>query len=378
MKAGHTARLRHFNPKQERKHTMEQITLYYRESSSDKVYQASITPKDGGYIVHFAYGRRGATLQTGTKTQAPVPYDQAKRIYDKLVSEKTAKGYTPGEDGTPYQHTDKANEVSGINCQLLNPIEVSDVQRFIFDPAFCAQEKFDGKRILIRKEEAAIDGINRRGLVCGIPSVLVNEVRHIPGNCVIDGESVGEVFFAFDLLTLHGRDLRNQPYRDRLFALNQVISADFGFLKLADTALNLAEKAELLDKLRRENREGVVFKNLSAAYVAGRPASGGDNLKHKFYATASFIVNKVNGKRSVLLMLFDGHKVVPAGNVTIPPNHTIPVVGTVVEVRFLYAFRESGCIYQPVYLGVRTDITAEECTVAQLKYKAAEEEQAAA
>ena len=76
-------------------------------------------------------------------------------------------------------------------------------------------------------------------------------------------------------------------------------------------------------------------------------------------------------------MLFDGHKVVPVGNVTIPPNHKIPVVGAVIEVRYLYAFR-GGSIYQPVYLGARTDITAEECSTAQLKYKAAEEEQAAA
>ena len=358
--------------------TMEQITLYYKEGNSDKIYQASITPKDGGYVVQFAYGRRGTTLQTGTKTQAPVPYEQAKKIYDKLIAEKTAKGYTPGEGGTPYQYTEREQQNTGILPQLLNAIEDDEVYRFIYDPAFCAQEKFDGKRILIRKEDAAIDGINRKGLMCGIPSVLVNEVRQIPGNCVIDGESVGEVFWAFDILTIHGTDVRSQPYRDRLFALNQIISADFGFLKLADTALDLAEKAELLDKLRRENREGIVFKSLSAAYVVGRPASGGDNLKHKFYATASFIVNRVNGKRSVSLMLFDGPKVVPAGNVTIPPNHEIPIVGDVVEARYLYAFRESGCIYQPVYLGKRTDITTEECTVAQLKYKVAEEERAAA
>jgi len=357
---------------------MEQITLYYKEGNSDKIYQASITPKDGGYVVQFAYGRRGTTLQTGTKTQAPVPYEQAKKIYDKLIAEKTAKGYTPGEGGTPYQYTEREQQNTGILPQLLNAIEDDEVYRFIYDPAFCAQEKFDGKRILIRKEDAAIDGINRKGLMCGIPSVLVNEVRQIPGNCVIDGESVGEVFWAFDILTIHGTDVRSQPYRDRLFALNQIISADFGFLKLADTALDLAEKAELLDKLRRENREGIVFKSLSAAYVVGRPASGGDNLKHKFYATASFIVNRVNGKRSVSLMLFDGPKVVPAGNVTIPPNHEIPIVGDVVEARYLYAFRESGCIYQPVYLGKRTDITTEECTVAQLKYKVAEEERAAA
>ena len=44
-------------------------------------------------------------------------------------------------------------------------------------------------------------------------------------------------------------------------------------------------------------------------------------------------------------------------------------MGTVVEVRFLYAFPESGAIYQPVYLGPRDDIPAEECTVDQLKFK---------
>lgn len=60
----------------------------------------------------------------------------------------------------------------------------------------------------------------------------------------------------------------------------------------------------------------------------------------------------------------------PAGNVTIPPNHEIPATGQVVECCYLYAFRESGSIYQPVYLGSRDDITAEECSTAQLKYKA--------
>jgi len=45
-------------------------------------------------------------------------------------------------------------------------------------------------------------------------------------------------------------------------------------------------------------------------------------------------------------------------------------MGTLVEVRYLYAFRESGSIYQPFYLGERDDIPAEECTVDQLKYKA--------
>ena len=58
----------------------------------------------------------------------------------------------------------------------------------------------------------------------------------------------------------------------------------------------------------------------------------------------------------------------PAGNVTIPQNHEIPAPGEIVEVRYLYAFPESGCVYQPVYLGRREDIPRTDCTTDQLVY----------
>jgi bifunctional non-homologous end joining protein LigD len=347
---------------------MEQTTLYYRQGASDKVYQASIEPRGNQYIVAFAYGRRGATLQTGIKTQTPVDMESARAIYEKLLREKASKGYTPGENGTPYQHTDK--QISGFLPQLLNPIENDEVERLILDPLFVMQEKFDGQRILIQKEGAAIHGINRKGLVCGIASVLINEVASIPGDCVLDGECIGEVYWVFDILMLHGTDVRSQCYRDRLSALTQIVSKEFGFIKLVDNANDVTEKRALLEKLRGERREGVVFKHLEAPYTPGRPNSGGAQAKHKFYATASFVVGAVNQKRSVSLQLLNGKTPVGAGNVTIPPNHAVPKVGAVVEVRYLYAFKESGIIYQPVYLGERSDIDPSECVVEQLKYKA--------
>ena len=50
-------------------------------------------------------------------------------------------------------------------------------------------------------------------------------------------------------------------------------------------------------------------------------------------------------------------------------NQLIPQVGDVVEVRYLYAFPDSGVLFQPVCLGVRSDITAAECGTRQLKFK---------
>jgi bifunctional non-homologous end joining protein LigD len=138
----------------------ERLSLYYREGSSDKVYQVAIEPADHQFVVNFAYGRRGSTLTAGTKTSSPVDYAAAKKIYTRLVGEKKAKGYVEGENGTPYQHTDK--RASGILPQLLNAIEEAEVELLLCDDHYCAQEKFDGRHMLNRKQGEHIEGINKR------------------------------------------------------------------------------------------------------------------------------------------------------------------------------------------------------------------------
>jgi bifunctional non-homologous end joining protein LigD len=113
---------------------------------------------------------------------------------------------------------------------------------------------------------------------------------------------------------------------------------------------------------------------LDAPYSPGRPASGGTQLKHKFCATLSVVVATANPQRSVGIHLLDGDEWVTAGNVTIPPNHDVPQVGAVVEVKYLYAMPGSGCLYQPVYLGLRSDVEKRECVVSQLKFKGDEDD----
>jgi bifunctional non-homologous end joining protein LigD len=350
---------------------MEHITLYFRQGSSDKVYQASIEPADGGHVVRFAYGRRGTTLQTGTKTNTPVSHDEAKRIYDKLIAEKTAKGYSPGPDGMPYAGTDKAGQTTGIHCQLLNAIDEVEVERLIADPSWWMQEKFDGRRLLIDKRGDKITGINRLGLAIALPEPLVRSCQNCEIDFIIDGEAIGDMLCAFDVLLVWDDETGGLRYTERhLRLMNLLASFTHPNIHLIETHHTAAGKRAAFDRMKADGCEGVVFKHTDAPYIAGRPASGGTQLKYKFCETASFIVEKVNGKRSVALSLSDGEKTQPAGNVTIPPNHEIPQAGQVVECRYLYTFRESGAIYQPVYLGARDDITPAECTTAQLKYKA--------
>jgi bifunctional non-homologous end joining protein LigD len=349
----------------------DRVTLYYREGLSDKVYQMAIAPADKLFVVNFAYGRRGSTLSTGTKTSSPVDYDAAKKIFTKLVNEKKAKGYTEGEDGTPYQHTNKQS--SGILPQLLNPIEETDVERLLYDDDYCAQEKFDGRHILVRKQAAQIEGINKKGLVVSLPEPLFQVINQYGADVVLDGESIGDTYHAFDLLVLDGVDIRAWPYRERLAALmNLLAGVQQTVIQFVDTAFTTEQKRMLLDRLRRDRKEGIVFKRLDASYTVGRPNSGGSQLKHKFCATLSAVVAKVNRQRSVELKLRGNSGWRICGNVTIPANHQIPAVGQVVEVRYLHAFKESGVLYQPVYLGPRDDVEPAECRVSQLKYKAEE------
>jgi len=354
---------------------MEQIALYFKQGSSDKIYQAGIEPKDDGFVVNFAYGRRGTTLQTGTKTSASVPYDAAKAIYDKLIREKTAKGYTPGQDGTPYQHGDK--QASGSLPQLLNAIDEDQLEALLNDRQHVMQEKHDGRRLILQKAGDTVKGINKLGVGTGFPAIVAEEFQVVEADFTVDGEIVGEEYHAFDLLDLDGDDLRGRTYQERYHHLmNLLASFNHLHISLVDSAYLPRQKRDLFDRLKAGNREGVVFKRSDAVYTPSRPNSGGPQLKFKFVETASFIVSKVNGKLSVSLMLFDGDRVFPVGNVTIPPHHEIPAVGVVVETRYLYAYR-GGSIFQPVYLGVRDDIRAEECTLDQLKYKSEPEEVAA-
>ena len=52
--------------------------------------------------------------------------------------------------------------------------------------------------------------------------------------------------------------------------------------------------------------------------------------------------------------MLDGAASRYVGNVSVPANQKMPKKGALVEVRYLYCFPE-GCLFQPVYLGVRDD-----------------------
>jgi bifunctional non-homologous end joining protein LigD len=347
---------------------MQSTTLYFKEGSADKVYQASIEPRGEGWVVNFAFGRRGSTLSTGTKTSTPVSETEATRIFEKLVRSKTAKGYQPGEGGTSYSVG--SQKLTDVHPQLLNPVADVGVERLITSDAFVLEQKFDGRRLLLRKTGDTLVGINRRGFECGVPAPIASVVLGLLGDFLIDGEAVGDVYHVFDILEADKEDFRPRPYRERINRLSHLMPGEKkDAFRWVPREFFKVPKRIRFRQLLEEDAEGVVFKRLSAPYKPGRPNSGGDQLKFKFVETASVVVTEINACRSVRVGVWDKDTLVPAGNVTIPPDHPVPTAGSIVEVRYLYAMPGSGSLYQPVYRGERDDITSAECTRSQLKFR---------
>ncbi|KON78461.1 WGR domain-containing protein [Leptospira kirschneri] len=347
---------------------LNKISLYYQGDGSDKVYHVNIDPEGDGYLVHFAFGRRGSSLQTGSKTSKPVSYEAAQKIMRQLVNSKMAKGYTEIESGNPYLHSTKEERISGVHCQLLNPIDEEELSSYIENDQYGAQEKLDGNRMMIRKIGNNIEGINRKGLIIAISQILHDHSLDFTEDFILDGEAIGDVFYPFDIFSKDGNDIQHLPYQERYTILESILKAPDDTFRIVKLVTSTKDKKLMFEELQTKQKEGIVFKDLNAPYKAGRPASRGSQIKFKFYETATVSVETVNLKRSVSMRLYDGNDWVSVGNVTIPINFEMPEEKDIIEVRYLYAYR-GGSLYQPTYLGVRTDADENDCDLKQLKYK---------
>lgn len=347
---------------------MEAASLYYKEGSSDKVYHTTIEQESNGYVVNFAYGRRGSALKTGSKTSSPVSLEKAKEIFNKLLKEKLGKGYKYMDavsGSTIPTVKDLPDTPTEMQCVLLNPIDQKTAQELLNHPDWVVQEKFDGVRFMLNKKNGQIAALNRKGKVVSVPNNIAKEAESL-SNCLLDGELIGENLYVFDILEFEDNCVRNKTLKERMDLLRNLLKSISNNIIFVDIVKD--NKTILYEKLLKENKEGIVFKNINAKYNVGRPASGGNYLKHKFYETCSCVVSNINDKRSVALSLFSEGKVVSVGNVTIPINFDIPNKDDVVEVKYLYAYK-GGSLYQPIYLGKRSDINKNECVLHQLKYK---------
>ena len=357
-------------------------TLFFKDDRSDKVYIVEIVPEGHLFHVNFAFGKRIGTKQTGCKTSAgPVPLAYAQPMFEALVNKKIAEGYQPGDDSGPIQYTNALpkSEATGMKIapMLLNAIDETEALKLIADDDWLMQPKFDGERVQLHKSGTDVRGYSRKKLPVSLPKDVIAAALAFSRDFVLDGELIGDLFVCFDILQDGANDLTKTACTVRAGYVTTLWPHEGLGIVSSPIALTTDAKQAFYETLRQKGAEGAVFKRKSAFYKSGRPASGGDARKLKFWATASVIVSRHNKgkrgetKRSVGIRLFDGTEV---GNVTIAANQKTPPVGSICEVRYLYCHDVGGKLIQTNLLRVRNDIDASDCTADQFEVKGEERE----
>lgn len=354
------------------KNTIESCRLFCTKDGADKEYQLRLIQVAEGFIVEYSNGRRGGSLKHGVKTAQPVDEATARAEYASVKKSKTKGGYTEDESGQAFVGTEMAGRITGFTPHLLTACEESKARQLIADPAYVVQIKHDGERRYAAFKAGQTIFANRQGLEVPAKEEFAAALRYLGakglGDFEFDCEDMGSHLVIFDILSVSGNDLRSRGFTTRFQGAN-VIKALLqnteheGVLQISEILSEVDLKA-----LRLSNQEGVCIKRANAPYIAGRNE---DQVKLKFWETATVRVSSPNAtKRSVAIeMIEDSGNWVDVGNVTIPANvNTIPRTGDLIEVRYLYAY-EGGSLFQPTFERVRGDLTPNDASTSQLKYK---------
>lgn len=350
--------------------------LFFREGASDKVYNVHLAEGAAGWDVRFQNGRRGKALRDGVKIEG-VDYASALKVYEKTVASKIKGGYTEQETGVAFSSAELAGEVTGFRPQLLN--EVTEEEALALGPDWLVQEKHDGERRGAIYEDGVVTYANRRGLAVGVQAPVDAAFRRLGemvGPLTLDAEDMGGHLVIFDV-TRHFMIGPDAAFRERAAVLahldKTIRDAGLTSALVVDVPTPLTEFLSVgADRsLRTGGAEGFVLRHADSVYTPGRPSSGGEALKVKFWAEATCrVASGREGRRSIGIELQDGVEGpwVAVGNVTVPANQTVPETGSLVEVRYLYA-QPGGALFQPVLKGPRTDLGEEAAQMVQLKYK---------
>ncbi len=362
---------------------IEQFSMACTENGSDKLYHGQLVQEGDGYLVNFQFGARAKPLKPGTKTAAPVDEKTARSAYAKMLNERIKKGYKPLDDADAPQYR-KIGDIqkTGYSLQFSTEVGEDDLHLYLEDSDFDVQLKANGEYRTLNKRTnpdgtVEVFGGNSNSDVIPLRTEIADALlAHPADNIQIHGEDMGDHVLCFDLTWNDVGDLRTFDTVQRFDALRFMVRAlDTPFIRLIERAEGFADKMDLLSRVIAANLEGVVFKRRTAPYTPGKATSHAkaDHVKYKLKATAYCVVSgHTKGKRSVKLSMWDQAGYVDVGAVTIPEKHDLPEIDRIVEIDYLYVANVGGCLYQPVYKGIRNAKCVADCDINTLKYHAKE------
>jgi bifunctional non-homologous end joining protein LigD len=274
-------------------------------------------------------------------------------------------------------------------------------KEYIFEP------KLDGYRALCQKKAGTLrfTSRNNRDITLEFPELSFGDL--IQADCTLDGEIViydekgnpsfalmqqrkhhrpPPTYVAFDILELQGRDLRRLPLSERKQLLAGVIEEGRNLQTMPSTDSG----EELWNVVMTRGLEGVMAKKRESVYVTGRSRAW---LKIKLEKTVDCVivgyVTKTREIASLALALYDqgtlsyigqvgtgfseslldtlSKELIRASNAVALPKNVHPVVpNKVCEVKYL-EYTKDHRLRAPVFLRIRDDKSAIECTVDQVK-----------
>lgn len=251
--------------------------------------------------------------------------------------------------------------MSNFQPELPTLVPIEQIGRFIKDPAYGLQEKYNGKRRTVIKQGDHIYALNKTGETRNVEPVLKQALLKCPhDNMIFEAEQIKLHYTIFDLLMIDGKSLANEPYRERMRVAEHSLGSE-SWCRIVATATTGIEKYALAAQLIKDHAEGVVIKDLNAAYGAGR------HKKIKFVKTLDAVVigPSPKGHDSVELGLYDDMgRLVRIGGCSLRGKEKVQK-GDVVEIMYLYS-TPTNHVVQPRMTVKRDDKNPEDCKLSQL------------
>lgn len=256
--------------------------------------------------------------------------------------------------------------------QLAQHLDQTNVEPYLTDNRWWAEQKLDGHRRLINVEGDIVRAANRRGELISTEAHLIEAFGGISGEWIFDGEWLDNKFWLFDMPYAIGRITPETPRSQRRAALEAVHDAAWKgseTIRLLDVARTTVEKRALLQWGRDNSAEGIVLKLAEAPYRPGKRIP--EMLKVKFTETADCFILEVGrqGKSSCSIGLLHNGVETEVGAIKMSDRDLAAAKQyDVVEVKYLYCTNDLRLYGPAVFLHFRTDKHASECNTDQLKF----------
>lgn len=236
------------------------------------------------------------------KTNQLKKKDSKSKVNNTIASSKPKKAET--REIIPETPSNESRKVEGF----IKPMLAKETSAPFDDPQWLFEIKWDGFRAVSGKSGNDILLYSRNGLSFNENyPVVVNELKKICGDAVLDGEIIvlndeGKPdfqllqhysenqhrpiqYYIFDLLRLNGKDITNLPLKERKELLQKLIPEN-PVIKYSDHIIG--EGKSFFHVSAEKDLEGIMAKKIDSKYFEGRRTV--DWLKIKHHKTAEAII----------------------------------------------------------------------------------------